>query len=55
MDKKTLEVLQGFEDREARELWKSIPEGKREAILEAMKDMEDHELVKHLRNRILDS
>ena len=60
MDKKTLEVLQGIEDREARELWKTIPEGKREAILEVMREMEVSnriapELVTYIRGRLLDS
>tara|TARA_Y100000114_G_C11576862_1_gene239113 strand:- start:294 stop:467 length:174 start_codon:yes stop_codon:yes gene_type:complete len=46
---------QEVEDRDAREVWKALPEDKRQVILELLSEMENQELVEHIKKRVLDS
>ena len=46
---------QEVEDRDAREVWRALPEDKRQVILELLSEMENQELVKHIKKRVLDS
>ena len=46
---------QEVEDRAAREVWKTLPEDKRQVILELLSEMENQELVEHIKKRVLDS
>tara|TARA_R100000149_G_C5751960_1_gene60948 strand:- start:329 stop:502 length:174 start_codon:yes stop_codon:yes gene_type:complete len=46
---------QEVEDRDAREVWKTLPEDKRQVILELLSEMENQELVEHIKKRVLDS
>ena len=46
---------QEVEDRDAREVWKALPEEKRQVILELLSEMENQELVEHIKKRVLDS
>ena len=46
---------QEVEDRDAREGWKALPEDKRQVIRELLSEMENQELVEHIKKRVLDS
>ena len=46
---------QEVEDRDAREVWRALPEDKRKVILELLSEMENQELVEHIKKRVLDS
>ena len=46
---------QEVEDRDAREVWKALPEDKRQVILELLSEMENQELVEHIKKRVFDS
>ena len=46
---------QEVEDRDAREVWRALPENKRQVILELLSEMENQELVEHIKKRVLDS
>mgnify|MGYP003130180406 CR=1 FL=1 len=46
---------QEVEDRDAREVWRALPEDKRQVILELLSEMENQELVEHIKKRVLDS
>ena len=46
---------QEVEDTDAREVWKALPEDKRQVILELLSEMENQELVEHIKKRVLDS
>ena len=46
---------QEVEDRDAREVWRALPEDKRQVLLELLSEMENQELVEHIKKRVLDS
>ena len=45
---------QQIEDQEAREIWKELPEHKKEKMFELLSEFPDNEFAEHIRNSILD-